>query len=319
MEMMYFVSILFQRHLTNMSIMKRRISYWLVMIALSLPVFLISSQTYAADDTNDCTLYANTDADKYPGVVEKWLEKWELPPLQFFTQKDLRTSVLHHQMACCEGVLKEDREICQQAKQETSDCKNCYAQSNYYLDHLVNVWMRKFDGIQDHCDELDISCEMNTSAVKTLERRERITEIAEDIEWYPPSLIMEEFLEYRGDGSKEDVNDPDKISNAYYNLCDEIQNIHRAIGVNPLAGNNDTNAYEKCRVLVQQRYQQEYMYVRTLMVDKGVQYFVQNTQDYLQEYFLKNRMTELVNKYARMDNCFTTVLRYATKTSCCNE
>jgi hypothetical protein len=143
-------------------------------------IILGPSKVYAVGDSNDCAIYANTDADTYPGVVEKRLEKRELPPLKFFTPDDLRTVVLHHQMSCCEDVLKEDREVCEQAKQQTSDCKNCYAHSNYFFDHLVNIGMRKFDGIQEQCNQLQISCTMNTSAVKTLERRERITEIAED-------------------------------------------------------------------------------------------------------------------------------------------
>jgi len=84
-------------------------------------------------------------------------------------------------MACCEDVLKEDRAICQKAKEDSSDCKNCYAHSTYMFDHLVNIGMRKFDGIQEHCDELHISCTMSNSAVKTLEWRERINEIAEDV------------------------------------------------------------------------------------------------------------------------------------------
>lgn len=280
---------------------------------------LLGSRVSAVGADNDCFLYANTDTNKYPWVVEEWLERWDLPQLKFFTPDDLRTSVLHHQMSCCESVLKDDREVCAQAKQETNDCKSCYAHSNYLYDHLLNIGMRKFDGIQEHCDALNISCEMKTSGVKTLEWRERITEIAEDVEGYPPSLIMEEFLKYRWDASKESVNNVDTISNAYYDLCQETQNIINAIGINQQVDSSVLSPYALCRRLVEARYRQEYDYVRTLMVEKGVQYFVQNTRSYLHDYFIKNRMTELVNKYARMDNCFTTVLRYATKTSCCNE
>ncbi len=291
----------------------------IAVVIFSIGSFLVTWSVHAAADSHDCSIYANTDTQKYPWVVEEWLARRELPPLKFFTEEDLSTVVLHHQMSCCEDVLKEDREICQQAKQSTSDCKNCYAHSNYLYDHLVNIGMRKFDGIQEHCDELHISCTMANSTVKTLERRERITEIAEDVKGYPPSLIMEEFLKHRWDGSKEAVTDPNTIANAYRAMCEEAQNIYKAIWINQQQDSSSSNTLDPCYELVRQRYLKEYRYVRTLMVDKGVQYFVQNTNDYLQEYFVKNRMSELVNKYARMDNCFTTVLRYATKTSCCNE
>lgn len=294
-------------------------SRYILLWALCIAQLFLFPITYA--DTsygNDCVVYANTDVKKYPGVVEKWLEEWDLPSLQFYTPQDLETVVRHHQMACCEDVLMEDRAICQQAQQEMGDCENCYPHSTYFFDHLVNVGMRKFDGIQEHCDSLHISCEMNASAVRTQEWRERITEIAEDVEGYPPSLLMEEFLEYWGDMSSEDINDPDKIANAYYGLCQEAANVRSVIWVNAVADSSSSDLYSRCRALVEERYMQEYQYVRTLMVEKWVQYFVQNTRDYLQDYFLKWRMDELVNKYARMDNCFTTVLRYATKTSCCS-
>ncbi len=304
--------------------MKKLLLYskWVAIILFGIIFFWSKGNIHAQGQwgyADDCTIYANTDADKYGGVVEKRLEKRGIKPLEFFTDEDLRTAVLHHQMACCEEILKDDRAICEQAKEDTSDCKNCYAHSNYLFDHLVNIGMRKFDGIQEQCDSLHISCKMNKSAVKTLERRERITEISQDVEWYPPSLIMEEFLKYRGDESKESVNDVNTISNAYYAMCQEAENIVDAIGVNQQVDPNAIRPYVLCRQLVEKRYQQEYSYVRTLMVEKGVQYFIGNAHDYMQEYFIKNRMSELVNKYARMDNCFTTVLRYATKTSCCSD
>lgn len=54
------------------------------------------------------------------------------------------------------------------------------------------------DGVEEHCNVLGISCKVNGDIPDlALERREKITEIAENREGYPPIEIQETFLKYR--------------------------------------------------------------------------------------------------------------------------
>jgi hypothetical protein len=70
---------------------------------------------------------------------------------------------------------------------------------------------------------------------------------------------------------------------------------------------------QACTELVNKRYVQESTYVRTLMVQKGIDYVVTNINSYLSKYFVKNRLYELLQKYTELDGCVSTVLKMANK------
>lgn len=42
-----------------------------------------------------------------------------------------------------------------------------------------------------------------------------------------------------------------------------------------------------------------------------------NIKKYVQDYFIVNRMSDLVDKFGKLDACFNMVLRYVTRTACC--
>jgi hypothetical protein len=71
--------------------------------------------------------------------------------------------------------------------------------------------------------------------------------------------------------------------------------------------------------MLRARYAVELQYVRTLMVEKWMQYLVNNMRSYMFEYFTENRMADLMDKYNKLYSCFVMVLRYAERTKCCNE
>jgi hypothetical protein len=94
--------------------------------------------------------------------------------MQVYTDKDLATAHRHLKQFCCEKYLSDD------SCSGLPKTKNVYAQSPYLYDHLLNIGMRKMDGVEDHCDEFDIDCARADGSRQQVEWREEMTEIAQD-------------------------------------------------------------------------------------------------------------------------------------------
>jgi hypothetical protein len=292
----------------------------LICIAILCLGYVPLSSVFATEsDPYDCTNYASyTTPEAYATTVYQTLTEWGYVP-QVFTKQDLATALGFLQHYCCEEFNQKDA-----SKQ--SVCSNLpqggkyYPQSPYIFDHLVSVGMRKLDAKEDDCKALHIDCILQNGNAQALEWRRKINEIMESTEWYPPSAIQEYFYKYRW--TTENISDPKVIHSLYYTMCDEAQRIRTAIGINA----NDVDAeltYGKwlagyCYEMAQQRYEKEVHFVRTMMVQKGIQYHQQNLSSYLKTYFIDNRLSDLLDKFIAIDGCFSMVLKYISRTSCCN-
>ena len=284
-------------------------------------VLLIGSFSFVVAqvvDSTDCTDTSNYSED---GYVQKVLENLQKEksiyyPLRIFTDKDLKTVIRHHQQACCERRIGEEKCAWK------LDDKHYYPESPYIFDHLIYVGMRKFDAVQTHCDILGIDCTTREGSTLFRDRRTKVRSLAEDTDGVPPAQLMESFKEYRWDPEdftkKEGEN---KIANVYFLMCNEAGAIRKSVWFAQTDIDIDlTNGRwleATCRDLVQQRYVEEAAYVQTLMVEKWIDYMYKNLKNYLQHYFIDNRMNALVDKFGKMDTCFNMVLKYITKTSCC--
>jgi hypothetical protein len=211
-----------------------------------------------------------------------------------------------------------------------------FAVSPFIGDHLISIWFRKLDGVETHCKELWHDC-VNRKEVPDLaqERREKITEIAEDREWYPPILIEKTFHTYRWENDtndqaiaaihKEDRASVDTLRAQYLHICEEIAAFQKYLDPQTWSETEyiqatDGEWFERhCKKIANQRYLDEAKYVRTLMVEKWVQYLVQNLEAYSLDYMIDNRFNDLSDKYANLEWCFSSVLSYSTNTACCNE
>lgn len=299
--------------------MHRRI--WSVFI---FALFLLTSTGVFAQTSSsvDCTEYGFAKEEEgikqYPGRVRaSIIARWEPNPV-LFTDQDMQQAARYLIQYCCESI--SDQEGCSGVSTSQG---NYYPESPYIFDHLITIGMRKLDGIQEHCDQLGISCQATTNyQIEATNRREKITEIAEDTEGYPPLQIESLFKDFRW--TTDTFLEKDTLlSNAYFKMCEEAVSIRNAIGGN----NNDTDRNLTdwrglkaiCDDLVKKRYEMELQYVRTLMVEKWLQYMVQNLRSYFFDYYLENRMADLVDKYNMLYSCFVMVLRYAERTKCCNE
>lgn len=267
-----------------------------------------------AADAGDCQETALDKPDLFVQKVLDGVQKMNPPyKLTIFTDDDLKIVLQHHQQYCCQDDTKS--ETCE----GKLDGKLYFPESSYLFDHLVNIGMRKFNGIQEHCDVLWIDCETRDKKVLLKERREKSLELAEDTDGVPPSQLYELFKTYWWDVTtfwKQDKTT--QIANAYYTMCYESLQIRKAIIHTQSDGiNQDSNWLKWCQQLVQKRYLEESAYVQSLMVDKWVQYLYDNMRAYLKNYFTDNRMNDFVDKFGKLDSCLNMVLKYVTRTSCC--
>jgi hypothetical protein len=237
----------------------------------------------------------------------------------FFKEQDLKTSLWFLQGYCCEEITKN--ESCKAIKQQ----KKFYPESAILFDQLVYVGMMKLDGDQDTCDSLNIACYPKAKA-----RREKIRSIAESREWVPPSQIILEFSGAWWWAANDflDVNNG-LLSSAYTQMCAEAEAIYTKIGYSQstTASLQDKAAdgklvgvtrSQRCRHLVQQRFQQEIFYIKSLQVEKGMKYYVDNINSYINTYFFQNRGMTLLDTIQEINSCFTPVLRLVQRTvNCC--
>ena len=301
-----------------------RVSYQYLGILPVIAVLFVWMSFATVSSDNDCNAFSDIYATGFADTAYVELPKYG-HELSIFTKKDLRTVMTHLHQACCEGYSSalSDNEQSFLSCSTLKKLKPYYAESPLMSDHLISIGMRKLDGVQEHCDTLSISCDMVDTSIRSKERREKITEIAENTEGYPPSVIDGLFREYRWD-RQSFLDDDSLITNAYYRMCTEARNIRVLVPwVNDKWSNGSIIAKKGlegvCKQLSLQRYEQEVKYIRTLMVEKGTQYVAQNLRKYVFDYFIKNRFVGLTEKYAHLEWCFSTVLNYTTNTSCCNE
>lgn len=254
-------------------------------------------------------------SERYAQTILSQLSQ-EATVLRIFTQRDLTTAMRHLHQACCDGTTT------------ASDCEGIdslsqhFPESKYLIDHLIDIGMRKLDGVVEHCEAYDIDCTMPDTRIRSQQWREEITRIAEDREWHPPAAIDELFRKYRWDKQAiiADASNPDGnvlLANAYSLMCNEVQAIFDQKPwtiVDP-----ENTAKGVCQIIANTRYDQEVSYVRTLLVEKWIDYLTQHMRSYMMDYLTINRFNSLTDSYVRLEWCMNTVLRYVTNTSCCNE
>ncbi|USN55742.1 MAG: hypothetical protein H6765_04025 [Candidatus Peribacteria bacterium] len=222
--------------------------------------------SYAQESSQyDCSLVAsNAEPQKYANAIyQAFADRGEEPIV--YTKKDLATVMLHLKQYCCEEMLSP--ETCSGLPKSN----NQYAQSPYIFDHLLSIGMRKMDGVEDHCDEMDIDCAWEDGSREHIDWREEITELAEDRLGHPSYEIEGNFRKYWGQPGE--YTEKEKLVNKYSQLCEEAVHIRQWLP--------DFNSYESdlqvtqqrgllgtCNDMANLRYQREYLYVRALMVEK---------------------------------------------------
>lgn len=288
-------------------------SFSLVVMLFCMLFFPASTNAQIVDET-DCTSTSNYSSAWFIKKIDEELYRLNNYQRIIFTDKDLATILRFHQQYCCEKRIAQDN--CE----DVGEWKKYYPESPYLFDHIINVGMRKFDAVQEHCDELGIDCTTQDNKTPLIERREKTREFAIDIDGFPPVLLYKLFQQEWW--SPEDfTKDNNKIANKYFEMCREAASIRWATN-NAWAPIDLKMTWGKwlqtvCNQLVQDRYLREARFVQTLMVEKGIAYMQKNFQSYLHDYFISNRMKALVDKFGKLDACFNMVLKTVERTECC--
>lgn len=230
-----------------------------------------------------------------------------LPSEWFFTDQDILVVGTHLTCFCCASAPNRD-----DCRQYACPVGNYFAESVHLFDHLVTIGMKKLDGNAELCDRLQIDCHPLWQ-----ERRERIVEEAERPQGAPPRLLQEKFGQMRW--NEDNLADSSGTMYAeYLRMCTEawVLSEYSLLSPTPPLASSAFAAIDRrngCIALVDRRFQQEAHYVRTLAVQKWIDFVVGNLHGYLYTYSIKNRLFGLLNKYTDFDACISTVLKMANE------
>lgn len=208
----------------------------------------------------------------------------------------------------------------------TGDIKNIqphYAASALLFDHLLDVAMRRLDGITG------LAYNINPDPT-AIERRTKITEIANSANGTPANTIEEIYIKY-WTGHINTTKNLSTIINAYKDnniatlslwdkyttICKVVENIY-----NNITNKNKTiisaNLLNRCKNIVKERIERETKYIRILMVQKSNQLFTEATKAYTKKYFVEEKLMALWNLIAKVKDAFKTVVQQAPASKTCS-
>lgn len=155
------------------------------------------------------------------------------------------------------------------------------------MDHLIDVWFRKLDGISELAYwELDKDWE---------ERRKKIKEIAEDPKWKKPWEIFELFNKSRDVKLEKE----DKIAQKYKYVCDEAYS-SRMWMLNMFSEETMKEWFDRCMNLANARINSEISYMKAVMVNKWIKYLVDAIHNYIINYYSEEKIPTVLEKMAEV-------------------
>jgi hypothetical protein len=293
------------------------LTIWFV---VSSTPFVVNAQSVGTKEWwNSCTnailwmsnITYKTDFVKLANLALTKYQNWWQE--RFFTDRDLTTIIVHAKCSCCE--LGENLPSC-----ESFSCpvKNYFAQTSHLFDQLIDIGMKKLDGEQEKCDKLQIDC-----SERWLKRRERIKKEAIRPEWSPARLIQEEFALMWWDKETLKKITWTTLYHDYNRMCREAEYLaqNTLVELIPTQASENfstTNRRWWCFTLVDKRYEQEAAFIRTMIVQKNIDFLMSNLNSYLYKYSIKTRLTWLLSKFTDYDACIATVFKKANdKTEIC--
>ena len=290
-----------------------------IIMILILCISMVGITSAQSSSNNDCNDFSNVDPSTYPTSVKEWIKGAKREDLTIFTDKDMFVALNHLKLYCCEQ-WDINEETCSSLQKPP---ERWFPESPYIVDQLMYVWMKKLDWNQEHCDILWIDCQPESYDVDPVEWRDEINEIANDVKWYPPSMIYGKFEETWW-SSEQIMNQGDEtLAKSYRAMCNDLWSIRASVWSNQWLVDAPVSGWKSiellCQTRAQYRFRQEAQYIRLLQLEKWRKYFMDNLTSYLSVYFLDSRLSWLMWKYAKLDSCFATVLRYIEKTTCCNQ
>lgn len=286
-----------------------------IIITLAIITGALTSSVFA----HDCDLVVGKELD---GAMSNYTTN--LKEYKIVLPDDAFNQALQNLKAyCCSQVVQGS---CTQ--KEKDNLPKLYPESPYLFDHLVDVSMRRLDGI----DKLAYNL---TSDPTAKERRDYITKVANDPTGSQSSTIETTYKKYWKENTETKKNMETFIANynkdvttlsledKYDTLCGLMNAIYKKTQTkNPIIIGSawENNSFlNGCQNIVQDRVKRENSYVKMIMIKKSNQLFDETTKAYTKKYFAEERITGLWTLIAKVQDAFKTIVQQAAVSKTCSK
>ncbi len=310
-----------------------------------LVLFCLPSLSFANFSSTDCPLLDGYFGDDGKPRDENDLDnawsslfdggEWspEAAALEIYPKENIQQALENLKGYCCQQGYKKDG-FCKSVNVDAPR----WAESRFLYDHLIDVGFRHLDGITKESYRYPLMADPDPQGNK---RRTEIAKKALDPNGAIPLDIVNTFEEYRydaEDGTKKpsiariqhiDTNSNFEqamtkyawdnykdfgLASKYYIAC------YSALFLNPAKAKNGTkkSTYEGCRRLANERINKEVTYVKVLEIEQGAHMLQKNIANYTAEYFVQNRMVNLVDKRGNLGTMFNYLARKTQGTHNCS-
>jgi len=277
----------------------------IISIALFQGLFLWLAS--AALSTNDC--------DK---AISSWDEvTWEIKYGNIYPYKNFLIARSHLLAYCCKEKFRKDENY---KKYCTADLPINFPESDFFYDHLIDVWFRSLDvvGIYD-------------GQIVDKDAQERNIFITDPTKATTPIIIQNEYTKNRS--QKRFLSNTTMswyneeawlwgvtLADKYVNLCYLIKRIYsdeKLVGY--IERNiNSYKYYKDCRMVANYRINQEYSLAKLLMAQASIRTLTDSIKSYAIDEFVQNRLMKLFDKLSDISELFSTISSQASLTEKCS-
>jgi hypothetical protein len=218
---------------------------------------------------------------------------------------------------CCSTKLISDDKICKNA-----DSSNNFPESPYLYDHIIDVAIRKRDGRTDNAYKLKVD-------TKTVEYRNYMNEIATLPEGKSPDTIITKIKElwipktsstiesYSTAVCGKTTQRNELTNKTLYEKLSNVCTISRCAYdamVKNIPNKDSTIAtaigYEKCQNMISEKIYAEFTYMNSVINEAANRKLQKNINEYLTNYFARDRLINLQNKIGETYDAFAVVNRF---------
>lgn len=282
-----------------------------------ITIFIVIECLWAYTFANDCFIVSWEKTESLIKEYE-WITKYhKFLPIEWF-----KTVVYNLKAYCCSQNLIE----CSKDEKTNLPKKN-FPESANIFDHLLDINMRRLDGISSlaYQKEVDPMAKI---------RREKINAIAADPKGKQAMTIEWLFTWYRNPHKKYIKNTTEVLKNydttnisilsmddKYNKLCEITKLIYENIqikGTLSIGTYNESNSfYKKCENMVRERVQRETQYTKLLMIQKSTQMFNTTFSTYTKTHFVEEKLMGLRNLITKVKDYFQTIVQQAPASKIC--
>lgn len=265
---------------------------------------------------NDCKLVQGKNFEGTVSIFETSNNINKTMPKEAFTQ------ALNNLKAYC---CSQNKITCTSEEKAQLPKEKRYPASIYLFDHLVDISMRRLDGIEQLAYGLVVDPVGKA-------RREYITQAANNINGTQAKEIQEMYENYRSIDTKK-INKLSEVKNNYATeklslaekytmLCMVMKDIYENVQSNPIIigwyEDNEGN-FRTCKNMVNTRMNREKSYVKMIMSKQSAQLLKETTKAYTKSYFIEEKLMSLWNLISKVKDMFQTIVQQAAVSKTCSQ